>query len=197
MRRLIPYLTALAVALVAIAIYQYPGGSSFDKNHQGYSLLHNYWCDLLDTTAHNGQLNQGKYFAVFAGILACVALYGVMAELSRNFLTKPGYANLAQTAAALSMVAATLLFTPWHNFFVTLLIGGFAVYFSMLYKPIWGHAGNLGKYIITFTLLLLVATAFIYYTGWGLTTLPWVQKIAFLLLLILFRYLYMRTPANP
>ena len=89
MKKLLPYLTTAALGLVVIAIYLYPGGSSLDQNQSGYSLLHNYWCDLLDATAYNGQINIGRYFAMAAGMLACIALYLVMAELGHFYALMP------------------------------------------------------------------------------------------------------------
>lgn len=196
MEKLLPYLTTAALGLVVIAIYLYPGGSSLDQNQSGYSLLHNYWCDLLDATAYNGQINNGRYFAMAAGILACIALYLVMAELGHFYGANALQKSMAKVAAALSMVAASLLFSPWHNFFVALLIGNLLIYFWLMVVPVWRHTQVAGRLITLITFISLVMTAFIYYTQWSLNTLPWVQKISFLLLLVLLYHLHRRIPAS-
>lgn len=196
MRKFLPYLTTGALIFVVTAIYLYPGGSSLDHNQSGYSLLHNYWCDLLDATAYNGQKNHGRYFAMAAGILACLALYLVMAELGQFYGVNALQKRMAKVAAASSMVAASLLFSPWHNIFVTLLIGSLLVYFWLMVVPVWSHTQVTGRFITLITFITLVMTAFIYYTKWCLTSLPWIQKISFLLLLILLFHLHRRIPTS-
>jgi len=39
------------------AMYHYPGGTSFQRDRAGYLFCSNFWCDLLHTTAYNGQPN--------------------------------------------------------------------------------------------------------------------------------------------
>lgn len=196
MRKFLPYLTTAALFFVVTAIYVYPGGSSLDPHQSGYSLLHNYWCDLLDATAYNGQKNQGRYFAMAAGIMACLAIYLVMAELGQFYGVNALQKRMAKVAAASSMVAASLLFSPWHNIFVTLLICNLLIYFWLMVVPVWRHTKVTGRFITLITFITLVMTAFIYYTQWYLTSLPWIQKISFLLLLILLFHLHRRMPAS-
>ncbi len=196
MRKFLPYLITGALILVVTAIYLYPGGSSLNKTQAGFSFLHNYWCDLLDISAHNGQINHGRSFAMAAGIMACMTLYLVMAELGQFYGVNALQKRMAKVAAASSMVAASLLFSPWHNVFVTLLIAGLLVYLGLMALPVWYQTQISGKIITLVTFMTLALTAIIYYTTWSLTSLPWVQKISFLFLLILLHHLYRRIPAS-
>ena len=78
--------------------------------------MHNYWCNLLDPIAMNGENNPGRSFAIGAGLLGSGAIFISMWSLARLYLTKAIAQNIAVTGLGTSMIGATLLFTPWHNF---------------------------------------------------------------------------------
>ncbi|MFN7116301.1 MAG: hypothetical protein ACK4TA_05840, partial [Saprospiraceae bacterium] len=47
----------LFLVLYIVAAFYYPGGSNADHSAKGFSIVHNYWCDLLAIGAKNGQIN--------------------------------------------------------------------------------------------------------------------------------------------
>ncbi|HWO10932.1 MAG TPA: hypothetical protein VNN80_15665 [Polyangiaceae bacterium] len=63
-RRACVALLALFVIVIAAACWCYPGGSWTSPNADGFSLLRNFWCDLLRSHAINGGDNAlGKLLA--------------------------------------------------------------------------------------------------------------------------------------
>ena len=66
--------TMLFVVLYIVATFLYPGGSQVDKNAVGFSWTNNYWCNLLNENAINGQLNPAKPVALTAMFLLCFTL---------------------------------------------------------------------------------------------------------------------------
>ena len=66
--------TVLFVILYFIATLFYPGGSQIDKNSIGFSWLNNYWCNLLNEQAINGQFNSAKPIAMTAIFILCLTL---------------------------------------------------------------------------------------------------------------------------
>jgi hypothetical protein len=52
----------------------YPGGSQADLQSVGYDWIHNYWCNLMNDQAMNGQSNPAKPFAVVAMVILCLSL---------------------------------------------------------------------------------------------------------------------------
>ena len=66
--------TVLFVVLYIIAAVLYPGGSQVDKNSVGFSWLNNYWCNLLNENAINGQHNPAKPVALAGMFILCLTL---------------------------------------------------------------------------------------------------------------------------
>jgi hypothetical protein len=85
-------LTALFGTLVFFCLYTvatlfYPGGSQVDKNSKGFSWVNNYWCNLLNENAMNGQHNPARPIAVTAMFVLCLSLsfFWYHLPLSYNF----------------------------------------------------------------------------------------------------------------
>lgn len=181
-------LAGLALFLALVSIFLYPGGHPSNVHSEGFSLLHNYWCNLLDPIAINGENNIGRNYAIGAGLLGSLAIFISMWSLARLHLSKPIAHHAAVTGLGSAMVGATLLFTPWHNFFVALLVFGLSTYALILAKPIWKSANGLNRGLLMLTCVLLILTSSVYYTTIGLEYLPLLQKIALLsLVLTLYR----------
>ena len=47
----------LFACLYLVATFHYPGGTPFNKYYIGFSWTENYWCNLLNEQAINGQTN--------------------------------------------------------------------------------------------------------------------------------------------
>ncbi len=52
--------------LYVVAASLYAGGSQVDKTAKGFSLMHNYWCDLLADKAQNDESNAAQPIAISA-----------------------------------------------------------------------------------------------------------------------------------
>lgn len=59
------------VILYIIATLLYPGGSQIEKNAIGFSWVNNYWCNLLNESATNGQPNSAKPVAMAGMFILC------------------------------------------------------------------------------------------------------------------------------
>jgi hypothetical protein len=64
----------LFIILYVVAGLLYPGGSGTDKTSVGYNWTKNYWCNLLNNTAINGQINIAKPVAMTAMVILCISL---------------------------------------------------------------------------------------------------------------------------
>lgn len=65
---------SLFAVLYFIATQYYPGGSQADVKSIGFSWQHNYWCNLLNENAMNGQANPARPIAISAMIILCFSL---------------------------------------------------------------------------------------------------------------------------
>ncbi len=176
--------SSLALLLMIVAVELYPGGSPHNIHAQGFSMLHNYWCNLLDPYALNGRLNAARPYAIGAGLVGSAALFGSMYVILQKYALKPLHLNMASAGLGSSLVGAVFLFTPWHNYFVTLLIIGLIAYGSILARPVWNFAPLLTRVVLLFTAAMLVTTACLYYLGFALLFLPVMQKLSFVSLVI-------------
>jgi hypothetical protein len=64
----------LFVFLYFVATLFYPGGSQADKKSIGFSRTDNYWCNLLNENAMNGEHNSAKPLALISMFILCLTL---------------------------------------------------------------------------------------------------------------------------
>jgi hypothetical protein len=183
----LPYVPAAGVVsfyvLYAIAALLYPGGSYEDRNEPGFSLIRNYFCDLLDAEAKNGEPNPGRGVGFVAAALivpTLVLFWHYVVEL----YPEQRILRVTTRVAGFSSALATLfLLTPFHDSAVE-MGGGFGIvaFFAVLIAlPRAEHgllfAGGLAA------LVMSAVCFFIWRTGIGLPALALLQKLAFALFL--------------
>lgn len=176
--------TLLFVGLYFVATLFYPGGSQVDIHSKGFSWINNYWCNLLNKNAINGQFNAARPIALAAMFVLCFTLanfwyiFPLQAELKKSIRLT------IQISGALAMTTGMFLFTDQHDIIVN--IASFCGLVAMvgtfigLHKLKWTKLFWLG--ILN---LALIALNNILYYGDGLKLyLPVVQKITFLIFLL-------------
>ncbi|OYU56174.1 MAG: hypothetical protein CFE25_02715 [Chitinophagaceae bacterium BSSC1] len=173
------------VSLYILASLQYPGGSQADPQSKGFSWMNNYFCNLLNQTAINGQTNQGQTFALASLVVLAISL-------ALFWWSFPNYLPLSQIQTKIiritgvsSMVMACLLFTNINHDVITntaSLFGLIAILTSM-----WALYQNKQMAIFVFglfNLLLVLLNNWFYYDPSLIKYLPLVQKISFASVLI-------------
>lgn len=169
----------LFVVLYFVATLYYPGGSQVDKNSIGFSWTNNYWCNLLNENAINGQHNPAKPIAVTGMFVLCLTLSFFWFHFPRN-ISIGKFAKLAiQISGTLAMIIACLLFTNIDHDLVTNLASIFGLIatvgtFIGLYKIKWHGLFAFGLLII----FLVGLNNYIYYTKGLIIYLPVIQKIS-------------------
>jgi hypothetical protein len=125
------------VALEAIAIALWPGGSWRDPTAARYSFVDNYFCDLTSNVTIRGEPNPGAPFGRAALVAFAVALLPFWWRSS--WLPKRrglGVAILSAGSAS-AIVAMAVPFTPtskygaWHGV-VTMVAGGLGLFAAIL-----------------------------------------------------------------
>jgi len=171
--------TLLFVWLYVLAAFFYPGGSQQDKNAKGFSWMHNYWCNLLNETAMNGQPNTARPIALSSLVLLCLALMSFWVLFPRYAPFNKRWRLLFQWSGIASMLTGAFLFTPLHDVIINIstLLGLVALTgtFIGLYKLRWMGLFWMG----IFTLALIALNNILYYQVGLLYYLPLVQKITF------------------
>jgi hypothetical protein len=171
------------IVLYIIAATVYDGGNQLDQNSKGFSILHNYWCDLLNDKAQNGKPNASRPLAISGMIIICTSLIFFWYYLPEAFNTDKFKKATIRIPGIISMITGMLIFTDLHDDAITCsgFFGGIAFIATCfgLYKSKWYKIFWLG----ILCLLLGVITFTIYKTREGLLILPMIQKITLLLCL--------------
>lgn len=171
---------ATFAVLYVIAACLYPGGTPDDATTKGFSWLHNYWCNLLNETALNGQPNIARPIAFTAMVVLAVSLvaFWFLFPLQVGF-GKRGRWTM-QASGLLAMLTALALSTPLHDVAIN-VASGFGLValtgtFIGLHRLGWKRLFWMG----IFNLVLIGLNNLCYY-GPGLWMyLPVVQKVTFL-----------------
>lgn len=173
------------VVLYIVAALLYPGGSQGDKNSVGFSWVNNYWCNLLNTKAINGQYNSAKPVAVTAMIILCFTLSIFWYLFPRHIETGKRLQLIIQISGTLSMINAFLLLANINHDLAINIASSFGAIatigtFIGLYKNKLYSLFAFGLFII----LLIVLNNYFYYTKGLIIYLPVIQKISFAAFLI-------------
>jgi hypothetical protein len=168
------------IVLYIVAASFYPGGSQADVHSEGFSWQHNYWCNLLNETAINGEHNRGRYAAIAAMAVLIITLLSFWIISARLLQTSKVTRTVILFSGLLSMALLPFLSTSLHDaiinssgFFGLVAMAG--IYIG-IYRSKWYVLSILG----IINLLLVVLNNYIYHFGDTLYLLPVVQKITFL-----------------
>lgn len=171
------------VLLYIIAASLYPGGSHADRSSKGFSILHNYWCELLSSEAVNGAYNAGWRVAMAAMIILCVSLAIFWWQAPLLFPPNKWNNVFIGWAGVLSMAITPFLSSAYHDLVITLAsipgIIAMVATFVALYRQCWYKLVAFGIGCV----LLIGANNYIYYTGHCIEALPLLQKVTFLLVM--------------
>ena len=170
--------------LYFIATLLYPGGSQFNKQSKGFSWMHNYWCNLLNEPAINGQHNPARPVALTAMAVLCMALTIFWYMFPAYVKFHKNIRLLLQFSGIAAMATGLFLFTAQHD----AVING-ATFFGMvaltgtfigLNRLRWTKLFRMGLFIVP----LIIVNNVLYYGNGLIYYLPVVQKITFLYFLL-------------
>ncbi len=175
----------LFAALYLLAAYFYPGGSQVDAHAPGFSWINNYWCNLLNEKAINGQPNSARPVALLATIALSITFSAFWLLFAGRSNTGKVLKFVIGASGILSMVAGFFLFTATDHDLVTNLASAFGLVAVIgtligLYTMKWQGFFAYGLV----NLLLVAANNYVYYNKELLPYLPIIQKITFAAFLI-------------
>jgi hypothetical protein len=177
--------TLIFVLLYFFAAVFYPGGSPVNKNSIGFSWTNNYWCNLLNETAINGQPNPAKPVALTGMFVLCFTLSFFWFIFPKQINISKNLKLIIQVSGILAMTVAFFLFTPLNHDLVTNLASSFGAIatigtFIGLYKNKLFALFAFGL----LNILLVVLNNLYYYNKELIVYLPVVQKISFATFLV-------------
>jgi len=176
----------LFIILYFIAAFLYPGGSEINRQAEGFSWKHNYWCDLLETQAENGQQNTARPLAIIAMSVLSISIAVLWYFIPRLFTFKPFLKKIIQYTGIMSMGVLVFLQADFHDTVINTagILGIITITITLvgLYKNHSYILFILG--LLCFFLFFL--NNYIYYTKNWIGHLAIIQKISFVLFLLWF-----------
>jgi len=177
--------TILFLLLYFVSALYYPGGSQVDKNSVGFSWANNYWCNLLNDKAINGESNPAQPIAVTAMFILCATLTLFWVQFPKYTSINKANKLTIQISGSLAMFIGIFLFTKYDHDLITNIASVFGLIatigtFIVLFKNRW----TMLFYFGILNILLVVINNILYYNKDLIFYLPIVQKITFMTFLI-------------
>jgi len=172
--------TLIFIGLYVMAAQLYPGGSQVDKGAVGFSWVNNYWCNLLNENAINGQPNPAKPVAITGMFVLCLTLLSFWFLFTKYITRSKKLKLIIRVSGTISMIIACFLFTTFNHDLITNLASLFGLIatvgtFIGLYKVRWYGLLAFGL----LNILLVALNNYVYYSRGLIIFLPVIQKISF------------------
>jgi hypothetical protein len=210
--RVVRLCIGLFVLGVALAMWNYPGGTWWDRACSGHSFWENFLCDLLHDPALNQMPNRTGSALATAAILIFIVGLGVFWSMAHRWLDQASIA--ARWMGALGVFGAVSLafvpLTPSNHFprlhTTAVLLGGLpALTTFLLFCVSLVRQGRIAPLLRLFTAILglLVVMGLGLYAqhvivgGPSLRVLPLVERLAVIMLLGWMLVLLRLEPENP
>lgn len=173
----------MALALLFVAMTQYPGGSQQDKNAVGFNWKHNYLCNLVNEKAMNEMVNSARPWAIAGMFFLCFAVAVFFVRFSKKRPNK-GAANVIKYAGTGAMIVAVFTATPYHDW--AIMISGTLLLLSLFYITVFVFKSRLHwlKVFSVASLIVFFICNYVYYTRSYLEWLPILQKVTLALQLV-------------
>jgi hypothetical protein len=176
--------SVLFIILYIIAALLYPGGSETHQTSIGYSWTNNYWCNLLDDDAINGEPNTAKPVAIAGMFILGLALSVFWIVFPVHITTNKTYRLIIQVCGAIGMFSSFFLIADINHDLVVNVASGFGFIAVIgvlvcLYQTKWFWLFSYGL----FNIFLIFLNNYLYHSG-KMFYLPIVQKFSFLSFLV-------------
>jgi hypothetical protein len=176
----------LFVLFYILSALNYPGGSWYSPNQEGFSFWHNYLCDLLDVYAINGEINTARFYAIIALGFLFAGLFWLWLYLPRLFMTSSLNQKIMWLSGLLSIFTIPFLALGDHDLIVRISgVFGVVAFFTCSVELI--KAGHTYLFVLgILCIMVFLMNYYIYETGSFIPSLPVIQKITFLLFIVWF-----------
>ena len=166
-----------------VATFFYPGGNQVDASKHGFDWMHNYWCNLMNESAINGEMSMARWIAIPAWLILCLSLAFFFYQIAELRSTTLRSKQILKFGGIFTALASSLLFTRFHDE-VTILASIIGLLLILIFIRIVYHLDTklyqVGGLVC---LILLAVNNFIYYTEILLSYLPIIQKATFAFIL--------------
>ena len=172
--------------LYFISTLYYPGGSYAERDAEGFSWMHNYWCNLLDRESLNGEINNARPWAITATACLCFGIGCFYYLFPKYFEMRKLWKIFIRFVGVLSMCFAIFIFTVYHDQLLNIAgICGGAAFLGTLVALRRNHHFKL-LWFGAFSFSLIGVNNYMYYTDVLIEYLPAFQKFSMIVVLLWF-----------
>ena len=181
------YIVLLAIListlLLIIASLLYPGGSLYDKQAPGFDWTKNFFSNLFEATAINGQPNPGRIWAVIGMAFHSIG-YGLFFRNTARKMPMRHASIVLNTVGIANMVFSFLIATPLHD--IMIVVSSTLTLLGIFYITVFTLKTKLHilKAACILCMLIFYFTLYLYGAGdWGLLAV--MQKVSLVVSLAL------------
>jgi MFS family permease len=167
------------IILYLYAASLYPGSIRNGSVTEGFSFTGDYWCDLLDEIALNGEVNDARPAALISTIILSWSLSFFWYYVPLLFKEKRKFSFMTRIFGVSSMILSIFIFTPYHDTILNFAgLLGFAAFILTLIGL--SHAGRNALFSFGFFCMVLILMNYaIWNSKHAIEFLPFLQKITF------------------
>ena len=181
LQSLIPVYGILAFfILYIVATFYYSGGSQQDMHSIGFSWLHNYWCNLLNDKAINGEVNNAQPIAFVAMIILLLTIVLFWLFIPPYFFPNYRVRLSVQFLGITGISLGFFVFTHFHDFIINVATSFSIIAFIFLMNKLYKIREKRLFYFGLLNFVLIIINNYCYYVPGKILYLPVIQKFTFL-----------------
>lgn len=168
----------MSLLIYTIAIRFYPGGSAEDPAAKGFNWQTNYFCNLMNNKALNGENNPVYVLAIIGMMIVSISIAWFYYNYSKK-INQPSFSGIIKYCGIASMLCVSLVFML-HDLLTTVAVIFTLISLFTIIVLLFKERQHFLKWSGVINLLLMYIAAYIYYTRQYIFILAVFQKVVFL-----------------
>lgn len=171
------------VLLYLYASTLYEGGTKIDPHRKSWDWINNYWCDLIWPTTLLDEPNRASRWGIAANFILCTSFILFFWAFAQAYAPGGYWPCVIAISGTIAMLSAMLIFSKLHDpIMAVIIISAIPAIVGVIYGLLYFQQ-TVALYWGAISLAVIAINVYIFYTNHGEQHLPFVQKIAFAVVL--------------
>ena len=173
----------LFIALYIYASTRYDGGSKLDPHRKSWDWINNYWCDLIWPTTLLDEPNRASKWGITANFVLCFSFILFFWAFALAYAPATSWSITIAASGTVAMLCAMLIFSKLHDAIMGgIILSAIPAMVGIIYGLVYAQQ-SAALYWGGISLALVLVNVYIFYTNQGERFLPFVQKVAFVVVI--------------